>query len=580
MITNPVLPGFNADPSILRVGGDFYIATSTFEWFPGVAIYHSRDLEHWSLRGHALTRRSQLELRGVQGSGGVWAPSLNYREEDGLFYLAWTNVHNSEAAAFDLRNYLVTAPSIDGPWSENVYLNASGFDPCVFFDGGRVWIANLEWEFRKGYEHPGWIVLQEYSVPERRLVGEPRRIYHGGSDMGCMEGPVLFKREGWYYLITAEGGTGYGHSAIIARSRELPGPYESDPAGPLLSVVKEPFFARGERDFLKARFFNPEAALQKTGHASLVSTGTGEWYLAHLCARPLRPELRAFLNRETALRRAFWTEDGWLRAEGGRLPLLEVEGPAGIPSSPIPSGAIPAVPERGVGRREDFDAPTLPADLYSLRCESDPSWLDLSSRPGWLRLRGRQSLRSLHEQSLVARRVQHFDFRIEASLDFEPRRYQAMAGIVLMLGTQTWYYLRKYWSESLGGPALGVMSCLDGTEDELLEHRVALAGAGGHVGVGANPEPAGHPLLLAAEVAGGRELAFSWSRDGAAWERIGPLLDASRLSDECVRHEAFSGTFCGLCVQDLSGQGAWASFDYFDYQPRDAGRLPRALESW
>ena len=553
MLHNPVLTGFNADPSILRVGGDFFIATSTFEWFPGVAIYHSRDLEHWVLRSHALTRPGQLELRGVQGSGGVWAPSLNYREAEGLFYLAWTNVRNSSAAAFDLRNFLVTAPSVDGPWSQPVYLNASGFDPCVFFDDdGRIWIANLEWEFRKGYEHPGWIVLQEYSPGEGRLVGPIQRIYHGGSDRGCMEGPVLFKREPWYYLITAEGGTGYGHSAIVARSRNLAGPYESDPAGPLLSAVKEDFSARGERDFLKARLYNPAASLQKTGHASLVDTGRGEWYLAHLCARPLMPELRCFLNRETALRRAFWTEDGWLRAEGGPLPLLEVAAPRGLAAWNAPAGAVPAQPP-ATGRREHFDAPALPQDFYSLRCAPDPSWLDLASRPGWLRLRGRESLRSLHEQSLVARRVQHFSFRIESAMDFEPVCYQAMAGIVLMIGTENWYYLRRYWSESLGGPALGIMTCVDGVEDELLEHRVALGGRTTH---------------LAAEVSGGRELSFSWSTDGSAWKGIGPLLDASRLSDECSRREAFSGTFCALCVQDLSGRGEWAAFDYFEYLPR------------
>jgi xylan 1,4-beta-xylosidase len=570
MIRNPILPGFNADPSILRVGRDFYIATSTFEWFPGVSIYHSRDLARWRLRSHALTRSSQLELRGVQGSGGVWAPSLRYRDEDGLFYLAWTNVRNSSSMAFDLRNYLVTAPSVDGPWSEPIYLNASGFDPCIFFDDdGRAWLLNLEWEFRKGYEHPGWIVLQEYSIPERRLVGPIRRVYHGGSDMGCMEGPVLFKKDGWYYLITAEGGTGYGHSAILARSRDIGGPYEADSAGPFLSAVRESFTARGERDFLKKRFYNPDAVMQKTGHASLVDTGKGEWYVAHLGARPVMPEMRCVLNRETSLRRAFWTDEGWLRLEGGRLPLLEVPSPAGLAAAPSPGVSSPAPgvssPDPGVSspdptasRREDFDGPSLPVDFYTLRAAPDPSWLDLRSRPGWLRLRGRESLRSLHEQSLVARRIQHFSFRVESSMEFEPDSYQQMAGLVLMIGTENWYYLRKYWSESLGGPALGIMTCLDGAEDELLEHRVALVRQPGR------RAPASQ--FLAAEVESGRELAFFWSPDGRSWERIGPILDFSLLSDECSRREAFSGTFCGVCAQDLAGRGAEADFDYFRYE--------------
>lgn len=550
MIRNPVLPGFNADPSILRVGEDFFIATSTFEWFPGVAVYHSRDLEHWRLRSHALTRSSQLELRGVQGSGGVWAPCLRFREGEGLFYLAWTKVRNARAAAFDLRNYLVTAPSVDGPWSEPIYLNASGFDPCIFFDDGpdgtgRAWVLNLEWEFRKGYEHPGWIVLQEYSLERMRLVGPIRRIYHGGTDRGCMEGPTLFKKDGWYYLITAEGGTGYGHAAVLARSRDIGGPYEADPEGPFLSAAKD-FGARGERDFLKPRCYNPEASMQKTGHASLIDTGKGEWYLAHLGARPLMPEMRCVLGRETSLRKACWTKDGWLQTEGGRLPLLEVPSPSGIAPCPEPGA--------GVSSPEDFDASALPIDFYSLRSAPDLSWLDLASRPGWLRLRGRESLRSLHEQSLVARRVQHFSFRVETSMEFRPEVFQSMAGLVLMLGSDDWYYLRKYWSESLGGPELGIMTCAGEAEDELLEHRLALRGLSDRV-------------FLAAEVEGGRDLAFSWSLDGRSWENIGPVLDFTRLSDECST-QAFSGTFCGLCVQDLSGAGAWADFDYFGYEAR------------
>jgi xylan 1,4-beta-xylosidase len=570
MVRNPILPGFNADPSMLRVGEDFFIATSTFEWFPGVAIYHSRDLAHWRLRSHALTRSSQLELRGVQGSGGVWAPSLRYRGADCLYYLAWTNVRNSASMAFDLKNYLVTSPSIDGPWSEPIYLNASGFDPCIFFDeDGRAWLLNLEWEFRKGYEHPGWIILQEYSIPERRLVGPIRRIYRGGSDRGCMEGPVLFRKDGWYYLITAEGGTGYGHSAVLARSRDIGGPYEADPAGPFLSAVREDFSARGERDFLKPRLFNPDAVVQKAGHASLVDTGKGEWYVAHLGARPVMPEMRCVLNRETSLRKAFWTGDGWLRLEGGRLPLLEAPSPACLPyAAPSAAGEPPGVSSPGVSspdptasRREDFDGPSLPADFYSLRAAPDPSWLSLDARPGWLRLRGRESLRSVHEQSLVARRVQHFSFRVETAMEFRPEAYQQMAGLVLMIGTENWYYLREYWSESLGGPALGIMSCRDGADDELLEHRVAL-------GEGRPGGGLPGPVLLAAEVAGGRVLSFSWSSDGRAWRRIGPALDFTLLSDECSRREAFSGTFCGVCAQDLSGRGAAADFDRFDYEAR------------
>jgi xylan 1,4-beta-xylosidase len=139
-------------------------------------------------------------------------------------------------------------------------------------------------------------------------------------------------------------------------------------------------------------------------------------------------------------------------------------------------------------------------------------------------------------------------------MEFRPEVFQSMAGLVLMLGSDDWYYLRKYWSESLGGPELGIMTCAGEAEDELLEHRLALRGLSDRV-------------FLAAEVEGGRDLAFSWSLDGRSWENIGPVLDFTRLSDECST-QAFSGTFCGLCVQDLSGAGAWADFDYFGYEAR------------
>ena len=140
-------------------------------------------------------------------------------------------------------------------------------------------------------------------------------------------------------------------------------------------------------------------------------------------------------------------------------------------------------------------------------------------------------------------------------MDFRPEAFQAMAGLVLVHGADDWYYLRKYWSESLGGPALGISTCADAVEDELLGHRVSLGGANGTVS-------------LAAEVGGGRDLSFSWSLDGCAWHRIGPILDFTRLSDESAPRAAFSGTFCGLCAQDLSGAGAWADFEYFDYEGR------------
>ena len=205
-IHNPILRGFNPDPSIVRVGDDYYIATSTFEWFPGVQIHHSRDLVHWRLITRPLRRPSQLNMLGDPDSCGVWAPCLTY--DDGLFHLIYTDVKRygrptvggaSGASLRDFHNYLVTSPTIDGEWSDPVYLNSSGFDPSLFHDeDGRKYLVNMLWDYRPGQNRFAGIVLQEYSPNARRLVGERKMIFKGTS-LGLTEAPHLYKRNGYYY---------------------------------------------------------------------------------------------------------------------------------------------------------------------------------------------------------------------------------------------------------------------------------------------------------------------------------------------------------------------------------------------
>src|SRR6188768_3387701 len=253
-VANPILRGFNPDPSIVRVGDDYYIATSTFEWFPGVQIHHSRDLAHWRLAARPLNRPSQLDMRGEPDSCGIWAPCLTHA--DGLFHLIYTDVkrYGRMGASFrDFHNYLVTCPSIDGDWSDPIYLNSSGFDPSLFHDDdGRKYLVNMLWDHRPGANRFGGIVLQEYSPPARALVGE-RTLIFTGTPIGLTEAPHIYKRDGYYYLIVAEGGTGWGHAVTMARSRTLEGPYELHPDGPVLTA----------RD-------RPHATLQRAGHADLV----------------------------------------------------------------------------------------------------------------------------------------------------------------------------------------------------------------------------------------------------------------------------------------------------------------------
>lgn len=539
-IRNPILRGFHPDPAILHVGDDYYIVTSTFEWWPGLAIYHSRDLRHWRLLTHALNRPGQLDLVRMGSSLGIWAPCLSYNPREEMFYLAYTLIHNQAGGYFDIDNFVVTAPAIDGSWSDPIYLNSSGFDPSFFHDeDGRQWVVSLIWDFREGYEHPGYIVLQEYSAQERRLIGERHDIYHSPA-LGCVEGPHLYKRNGCYYLMTAEGGTGYGHACMLSRSRDIRGPYEPSPRNPLFTTAVRPFDGIEHLDYRRPFLFNPNSVLQKCGHGSLVETQTGETYVAHICARPILPELRCVTGRETALQKVEWDADGWLGlVGGGQLAREEVPAPA-LPEHPFP---LPLA-------RDDFDQPTLDSAWCTLRRAADESWLSLTERPGHLRLRGQESLCSLHRVSIVARRIDSVHFQAETCVEFSPENFQQMAGLVCLYDNINHYYLRVYRSDSLKSRCLGLVSLDNGERSEHRECRVALPETG--------------RVFLRATMSG-RELTFHYSLDGAAWSRVGPVFDGSKLSDEYCANGQFTGAFVGLTAQDFDRKCSYADFDYFDY---------------
>ncbi|MGC3990859.1 MAG: glycoside hydrolase family 43 protein [Chthoniobacteraceae bacterium] len=534
-IHNPVLPGFNPDPSFIRVGEDYYIANSTFEWFPGVQIHHSRDLLNWRLIGHALTRRSQLDLCGIANSGGVWAPSLSWH--DGQFWLVYTNLrHWGKGQPFkDIGIYLTTASDILGPWSEPVVLNAIGFDPSLFHDDdGRKWLINMVWDFRKGHYRFAGIVAQEYDPALRRLIGPMHKILEKQNIL--TEGPNLYKHDGWYYLMLAEGGTGWNHGISMARSRSIIGPYELDPQASVLTA----------RD-------SPQLTLQKAGHGELVETPAGEWYLAHLASRPLRlaPDVSphkfpdgertgwcCVLGRETCIQKVEW-RGGWLRlATGGTAPQVEVPAPPELPATPWPD-----LPDR-----DHFEAKHLEIGWSSLRDPADDSWLSLSERPGWLRLCGRDSLHSLFRQSLVAKRLTSFRCTVETCVEFEPDHFTQMAGLICYYDTRQHYYLRITHHE-IQGKVLGIVLTDDGVFDELLDTQITIGDW--------------NQAFLRAEIDQER-LQFSGSPDGATWQAIGPGLEMAKLSDDYGSTLRFTGAMAGLCVQDVGGTSKSADFDYFE----------------
>ncbi|SOC54312.1 xylan 1,4-beta-xylosidase [Chromohalobacter canadensis] len=519
LITNPVLPGYHPDPSILRVGDDYYIAVSTFEWFPGVQIHHSRDLVHWRLLTYPLTRTSQLDMVGNIDSGGVWAPCLSHA--DGLFYLVYTDVKSRKGAFKDTHNYLVTAENIEGPWSDPIYLNSSGFDPSLFHDDdGSSWLLNMIWDFRKGQNSFAGIALQRYDRATHSLTGPIRNIFKG-TRLGVTEAPHLYKRNGYYYLITAEGGTGYTHAVTVARSSSLLGPYEVDPDNPVLTSDQS------QRD-----------QLQKAGHASLVETQDGEWYMAHLCGRPV-VEDKCILGRETAIQKCHWTQEGWLRVMYGPHPSINVEAPK-LPPHPMPTE----------NNLDEFSSPELKGYWNSLRRAFSEDWLSLSERPGFLRLKGGESMQSTHRQSLLARRLTDFHVEVETQLEYSPENFQQMAGLIIYYDTTDYAYLHVTHHET-DGRCLGIIESRHGIYDELLLNKI--------------PLPEG-PTRLMATIHKER-MQFYAAPVNEAWRAIGDVIDIRNLSDDAADYIRFTGTFVGLCTQDLGGRCQAADFAYFDYRP-------------
>lgn len=534
MIHNPILPGFHADPCICRKGEDFYLAVSSFEWFPGVPVYHSKDLKHWELYANALTDADALGLKNLPSAKGVWAPCLTYCEDEGLFYLVYGIMRSMNARYFDVDNYLVTAPDPKGPWSEPIYLHSSGFDMSLLHDAdGRKYLVALEWETRDGYDKPGPICCVEYNPNEKRIVGQPKRIYRGATDRGCLEAPHLYRRGEWYYLMCAEGGTGYYHAVTVARARSVFGPYEADPHGVVLTANTTERNARADVDHLKTECFNPESPLQKAGHGSYLELPNGESWLVHLCARPFVPEMRCTLGRETAIQRMIWTPDGWLRkANGSALPEIEVQ------ESALPSCPFPGLPER-----DDFS--TLRPDWYALRI--DPSAFAKLSGKGIV-LCGAESLCSLNRVSLLAKKLTSVCVEVETELTFSPECYQQTAGLVLYYDNMNYRYLYQTRNERIG-TALELRSLENGKKQEFPEAIVSI--------------PKDMPLRLRLTVRG-RRTQFSAYLD-ETWHPIGPAFDTSKLSDEYSDYGEFTGTFVGIACEDRMFRTKPATFASFTY---------------
>lgn len=497
--TNPILPGFHPDPSILRVGEDFYLVNSTFQYFPGVIISHSRDLVHWRCIGHALTDPEALDLSGFGNSQGVWAPDISYH--DGWFYIFYPLVFRDPHNGVSVRNCCVRSRTPEGPYGPPSVLNREGIDPSHFVDGdGRHYMV-----FNPGVKI---LPLNEECT---KATGEPIELWRG-TGRGYPEGPHVFFRDGYYYLLLAEGGTGWNHCMTCARSTKLTGPYEPSPHNPVMTQTDR------------------SHPIQKAGHGKLVGTPAGEWWAVYLCGRPNQGDF-CTLGRETCLDPVEWTEDGWFTINGGRGPSVSRRTPD-LPSCPYPSQSS-----------DDFAGTVLGKQWQFVRRPSYRN-LSLTERPGRLRMRaGARGLTDPCPETLILRRETGHRFTVETRVSLPPADG-------LRAGLTSYYDTTCFVTLALArhGDSRAVCTvCRNGEVARIAE-----------------VDPGGLDDAYLRQRVDGQRREFFVSTDAVSWHACGCIEDARFLSDEGTREQCFTGTMVGLfCTADTPAREHVAEFDYF-----------------
>lgn len=519
MIKNPVLTGFHPDPSIICVNGTFYIANSTFEYFPGVAISSSKDLANWSSIPAPLNSIHMLNMKGNPKSGGIWAPCLSY--SNGLFYLVFTDVKTWTFSPFkDTPNYIVKAESIEGPWSDPVFINCSGFDPSLFHDSdGRKYIVNMEWDYRKqdSAQFSG-ILLTEVDAVTLKPISKPVKIFKG-SERGLVEGPHLYKINEYYYLITAEGGTSYEHAVTVARSKNIEGPYEIHPNNHLVS-------SKGAINLY----------IKKAGHGSLCQSPDGRWWTAFLCGRPIDESMRCPLGRETSISEVVW-KDNW--------PYLK-------DFTMLPPERFQGYGEKDIKKQFEYNFAdqSFKNDFMSLRVPAQYDILEYGS----LRLYGKESLSSVHNQNMLVRRQTDFSFEAETCVLLPFDHFQKMAGLIYRYDEENQYYLRVAYNEEIGEKCLGIL-CFNNNNFSmpLLDKEI----------------PIGNGMVYLKLTVKNRFGEFSYAKEDLKWQVIPYKIDISVLSDEYTTPMGFTGAFVGISSQDLESNTSYADFYYFKYNVLD-----------
>jgi len=508
---NPILAGCYPDPSICRVGDDYYLVNSTFEYFPGLPIFHSRDLIHWQQIGHILDRPSQLPLQGVRASGGLYAPTIRF--SNGVFYVINTLVDGKTKSG----NFIVTATDPAGPWSEPFWLDeAPGIDPSLFFDDdGRVWYVGNRMAAQSQYQGHTEIWLQELDLKSMHLVGETYVLWDGALKKAIWaESPHIYKVNELYYLMIAEGGTAHNHAVTIARSETVTGPYESNPCNPILTH----------------RHLGLDYPIVGTGHADLVETQTGEWWMVCLAMRPYGGYFYN-LGRETFLVPLRW-EEGWPIVNPG-VGKVEIE----LLAPDLPEHLWDELPAR-----DEFDGPSLAFHWNSLRTNSD-NFAVLTKRPGYLRLYLRsERLSEETNPSFIGRRQQHARFQAETALEFIPEQNE-YAGLAL-IQNHNFYYL--FIITRTIQPVIRLIRRAHGTEEILAEQTI-------------------HAQRINLKVeAHEQSYNFYFAEQPGEWRALAENVDGRILSTPVAG--GFVGAYISMYASS-NGQPSTnhADFDWFEY---------------
>ncbi len=511
--SNPILPGFYPDPTICKVGDDYYLATSTFAYFPGVPIFHSKDLIHWEQIGNALTRASQLPLTKAGVSEGIFAPTLRYH--DGTFYMITTNVSD------ELGNFIVTATNPAGPWSEPYSLGAEGIDPSLFFDDdGKCYYCGTK-PRREGARYFGdnEIYIQELDLNTMKLVGDSYPAWHGAlRQVEWPEGPHIYKKDGWYYLLISEAGTGHNHAISIARSKSLFEPFEGNPANPIMTH----------------RHLGFNYPIVNVGHPDIVETQNGEWWMVLLASRPYGGYFRN-MGRETYLVPFTW-ENGWPIINPGK----------GIIEDTVEAPALPLHITTPVPTREDFLCSELPLHLMYLRNPIEENY-SLSAKPGFLSMKcSADILASDGNPSYVCTRQTNFSFQFETALEFTPASTNEQAGIALFQNDA--YNYQFLLGTDGANSALSILKVQNGKTETVTT--LSLENTYSRI-----------ILRLNAEM---QNLSFSYSTDGENYIVIANDLDASMLCTDVAG--GFVGNTMGIyATANGSNSDTFAAFDYIEY---------------